>query len=85
MTVIIRLARCGRKNQPFYHIVVANSRSPRDGKFIERLGFFNPTLKNDHKDKYRIDIDLCNKWLSNGSQMSKRVESLYKAHTKENS
>ena len=57
MSVVIRMARAGTKKRPVYHIVVADSRFPRDGRFIERLGFFNPLLAKDHKDRLRLDLE----------------------------
>ncbi len=57
MSLKIRLARAGAKKRPFYHIVVADSRSPRDGKFIERIGTYNPMLPADHEDRIRLVTD----------------------------
>ena len=54
MPVVIRMARAGTKKRPFYHIVAADSRSPRDGRFIERLGFFNPLLPKDKEDRKSV-------------------------------
>ena len=53
----IRMARAGTKKRPFYHIVVADSRSPRDGRFIERIGYFNPLLPKDKTDRLKLDLD----------------------------
>lgn len=75
--VKIRLARGGRKKAPFYRIVVTDSRSSRDGKFIERVGHFNP-LVEDQKELV-INLERVDHWLSVGAQMSPRVKSLYKA------
>ena len=55
MSVVIRMARAGTKKRPFYHIVVADSRSPRDGRFIERLGYFNPLLPKDKTERLKLD------------------------------
>jgi len=74
--VKIRFARGGRKSAPFYRIVVADSRSARDGKFIEKVGHFDPLLE-DQKGCV-IDLERLEHWLSVGAQMSLRVKSLYK-------
>ena len=57
MSVVIRLARAGTKKRPVYHIVVADSRFPRDGRFIERLGHFNPLLPKDNESRLKLDLD----------------------------
>src|SRR6476469_381333 len=57
MSLKIRLARAGTKKRPFYHIVIADSRSPRDGRFIERLGYFNPLLPKDKAERLKLDLD----------------------------
>jgi small subunit ribosomal protein S16 len=67
------MARAGTKKRPVYHIVVADSRYPRDGRFIERLGFFNPLLPKDHKDRLRLDLDKVKSWMVKGAQPSDRV------------
>jgi small subunit ribosomal protein S16 len=69
----IRMARAGTKKRPFYHIVVADSRSPRDGRFIERLGFFNPLLPKDKTERLRLDLDKVKDWMTKGAQPSDRV------------
>ena len=69
----IRMARAGTKKRPFYHIVVADSRSPRDGRFIERLGFFNPLLPKDRTERLRLDLDKVKDWMTKGAQPSDRV------------
>ncbi len=69
----IRLARAGTKKRPFYHIVVADSRSPRDGRFIERLGFFNPLLPKDKTERLKFDLDKAKAWIAKGAQPSDRV------------
>ena len=79
--VKIRLARGGRKKSPFYRIVVADSRSARDGKFIERIGHFDPLLENLQGCK--LNVERLEHWVSVGAQMSARVESLYKAVKKQ--
>ena len=73
MSLKIRLARAGAKKRPFYHIVVADSRSPRDGKFIERSGTYNPMLPADHEDRIRLVTDRVTHWLSQGAQATDRV------------
>jgi small subunit ribosomal protein S16 len=73
MSVVIRMSRAGTKKRPFYHIVVADSRSPRDGRFIERLGFFNPLLPKDHKERLKLDLDKVKVWMSKGALPSDRV------------
>jgi small subunit ribosomal protein S16 len=67
------MARAGTKKRPVYHIVVADSRFPRDGRFIERLGFFNPLLPKDHKDRLRLDMDKVKSWMTKGALPSDRV------------
>jgi small subunit ribosomal protein S16 len=67
----IRMARAGTKKRPFYHIVVADSRS--DGRFIERLGFFNPLLPKDKTERLRLDLDKVKDWMTKGAQPSDRV------------
>lgn len=79
--VVIRLARGGSKKRPFYQIVVADKRAARDGRFIERLGFFNP-LARGQEEELRIDLDTYNAWLAKGAQPSERVASLVKAQTR---
>ena len=73
MSLKIRLARAGTKKRPFYHIVIADSRSPRDGRFIERLGYFNPLLPKDNKDRLKLDMDKVKSWLEKGAQPSDRI------------
>jgi small subunit ribosomal protein S16 len=75
MAVRMRLKRMGAKKAPFYRIVVADSRSPRDGKFIEQLGYYDPTKEPMN---LKIDEELAKKWLSNGAQPSDTVKKLLK-------
>ena len=75
--VIIRLARSGAKKNPYYFITVADERRPRDGKFIERLGFFNPS-SSGQEERLRLDLDKLNEWVAKGAQLSERVQSLVK-------
>lgn len=76
--VTIRLSRGGAKKRPFYHIVVTDSRNRRDGRYIERLGFFNPVAKGN-EEKLRLDLERADHWISEGAQPSDRVRSLIKA------
>ncbi len=73
--VTIRLTRGGSKRRPFYHIVVADSRMPRDGRFIERLGFFNP-VATGNEVRLELDDERFNYWISQGAKPSERVASL---------
>jgi len=75
--VTIRMSRGGAKKRPFYHIVVTDSRNKRDGRFIERLGFFNP-IAAANEEKVRVDRERVDYWLSKGAQPSERVASLLK-------
>jgi small subunit ribosomal protein S16 len=73
MSLKIRMARAGTKKRPFYHIVVADSRSPRDGRFIERLGYFNPLLPKEQTDRLKLDLDKVKAWLAKGATPSDRI------------
>ena len=73
MATSIRLARGGSKKRPYYKIVVADSRSPRDGRFIERIGSYNPLLAKDNPERVKLDADRAKHWLSVGAQPSDRV------------
>ena len=73
MSLKIRLARAGTKKRPFYHVVVADSRMPRGGRFIERLGHFNPLLKKDVADRLKLDLDKVKAWMAKGAQPTDRV------------
>ena len=73
MPVVIRMARAGTKKRPFYHIVAADSRAPRDGRFIERLGYYNPLLPKDKEDRLKLDMDKVKAWMVKGAQPSDRV------------
>ncbi|PKP87751.1 MAG: 30S ribosomal protein S16 [Alphaproteobacteria bacterium HGW-Alphaproteobacteria-17] len=73
MATAIRLARGGSKKRPYYKIVVADSRSPRDGRFIERIGSYNPLLAKDDPERVKLDADRAKHWLSVGAQPSDRV------------
>ncbi len=80
MSVKIRLARGGAKKRPFYRIVVAESRFSRDGKFIERIGSYNPMLPKDHADRIQLDKDRAAYWLKVGAQPSERVQTFMAKH-----
>lgn len=75
--VKIRLSRGGAKKRPFYHIVVTDSRNKRDGRSIERLGFFNP-IATGQEERLRVDTDRLEHWVGVGAQVSERVQSLLK-------
>ena len=81
MAMKIRLARGGAKKRPYYRIVVANSRSPRDGRFIERIGFYNPTAK-ESEEGLRIVQDRLAYWVGVGAQSSPTVDRLIKQAAK---
>ncbi len=73
MSVKIRLSRGGAKKRPYYYIVVASSASPRDGRYIEQIGTFNPMLPKDSTERVKLDLDRAKHWLSVGAQPSDRV------------
>ena len=73
MSLKIRLSRGGAKKRPFYRVVVADSRSPRDGRFIERLGHFNPLLPKDNEARLKLDMEKVKAWVAKGAQPSDRV------------
>lgn len=73
--VVIRLARGGSKKRPFYNIIVADSRSRRDGRFIERVGFYNP-VANEKQERVRLAHDRLNHWVEQGAQLSDAVRKL---------
>ncbi len=79
--VVIRLARGGAKDSPFYHIVVTDSRNSRDGRYIERLGFFNPMARGS-EEKLRLDLERVEHWKLKGAQPSERVAKLVKQAAK---
>ena len=76
MAVKIRLRRMGQKKAPFYRIVVADSRSPRDGKFIDEIGTYDPTKD---PSEFKVDAEAAKKWLNNGAQPTETVKKLFKA------
>ena len=73
MALKIRLTRGGAKKRPYYHIVIADARSPRDGKFLEKIGAFNPLLPKDSEERVKLDLDRAKYWLSKGAQPTDRV------------
>jgi small subunit ribosomal protein S16 len=73
MAINIRLARGGSKKRPYYKIVVADARSPRDGRFIEKIGNYNPLLAKDNEQRVQLDADRAKHWLSVGAQPTDRV------------
>ncbi len=79
MAVKIRLARGGSKKRPFYRIVAADSRMPRDGRFIEKLGTYNPLLPKDSEDRVKMDMERVQYWLGEGAQVTDRVSRFLEA------
>ena len=81
--VTIRLSRGGAKKQPFYHVVATDSRARRDGRYIERLGYYNPVARGDATET-QLDIERVEYWIGVGAQMSDRVAKIVKGYRKEN-
>lgn len=79
MAMKIRLARGGSKKRPFYSIVAADSRMPRDGRFIEKLGTYNPLLPKDREDRVKMDVEKVKAWLEKGAQPTDRVSRMLEA------
>jgi small subunit ribosomal protein S16 len=79
MAMKIRLARGGSKKRPFYSIVAADSRMPRDGRFIEKLGTYNPLLAKDSEDRVKMDMERVQHWLDKGAQPTDRVSRFLEA------
>src|SRR5260370_42538121 len=73
MSLKIRLARAGSRKWPFYHIVIADSRPPRDGRFIERIGYFNPLLPKEETERLKLDLDKVKAWMAKGALPADRV------------
>jgi small subunit ribosomal protein S16 len=73
MAVKIRLARGGTKKRPYYRVVVADERAPRDGRFIEKVGTYNPLLASDNTERIKLDLERIQHWLSKGAQPTDRV------------
>lgn len=78
MTVKIRLTRLGAKKKPFYRVVIANSTAPRDGKFIEIVGTYNPMLSKENSERVKLNKERITHWLSVGAQPTERVAKLIK-------
>ena len=76
MSIKIRLARAGSKKRPFYRVVAADSRMPRDGRFIEKLGTYNPLLNKDDDNRVKLDLERIKEWLSKGAQTTDRISRL---------
>ncbi len=79
MAMKIRLARGGSKKRPFYRIVAADSRMPRDGRFIEKLGTYNPLLPKDSEERVKMDLDRIKHWLGQGAQPTDRISRMLEA------
>lgn len=79
MAMKIRLARGGSKKRPFYRVVAADSRMPRDGRFIEKLGTYNPLLPKDSEERVKLDLDRIKHWLGEGAQPTDRVARMLEA------
>ncbi len=79
MSVKIRLSRGGAKKRPYYYVVVAHGTAPRDGRYIEQVGTFDPMLKKDSPDRVKLNLDRCKHWLSVGAQPTDRVARLLDA------
>ena len=77
MTVRIRLSRGGSKKHPYYRVVAADQRAPRDGRFIERLGSYNPLLPKDHQERLVLDVEKVKAWLQKGAQPTERLQKLF--------
>ncbi len=73
MPLVMRMTRHGAKKRPYYHIVVADSRCPRDGRFVEKIGTYNPSLANDNPDRVKLNAERVQYWIKNGAQPSDRV------------
>jgi len=79
MAIKVRLARGGSKKRPFYRIVVADSRMPRDGRYIEKVGTYNPLLPKDSEDRVKMDVERIQYWLTQGAQLTDRVSRFLEA------
>ncbi len=79
MAIKIRLARGGSKKRPFYRIVVADSRMPRDGRYIEKLGTYYPLLPKDSEERVKMDLDRVKHWLGEGAQVTDRISRMLEA------
>ena len=79
MAVTIRLARGGSKKRPFYRIVAADSRMPRDGRYIEKLGIYNPLLPKDNEERVKMDVERVKEWMDKGAKPTDRVSRFLEA------
>ena len=79
MSVSLRLSRGGSKKRPYYKIVIANSRAPRDGKFLEQVGTYNPLLAKDDENRIKMNLDRIKHWLGQGAQPTDRVSRMLEA------
>jgi small subunit ribosomal protein S16 len=79
MAIKIRLARGGSKKRPFYRIVAADSRMPRDGRFVEKLGTYNPLLPKDSEDRVKMNLERVQYWLGEGAQVTDRISRMLEA------
>ena len=79
MAIKIRLARGGSKKRPFYRIVAADSRMPRDGRFVEKLGTYNPLLQKDSEERVKMNLERIQYWLGEGAQVTDRVSRMLEA------
>lgn len=79
MSVRIRLARGGSKKRPFHKIVVADKRAPRDGRFIEQIGYYNPLVEKDNPEHFKIDVEKAKAWIAKGAELTDRMERLMSA------
>lgn len=79
--IVIRLSRTGNKKRPFYHVVLADKKSPRDGRYVERLGFFNPIASGDAIEM-KLNLERIEYWITNGAQISGKVNYLIKKYKK---
>jgi small subunit ribosomal protein S16 len=82
MALRIRLARGGTKKRPHYNVVISDSRSPRDGRFIEKIGFYNPLLPSDHADRIKLDLDAAKAWIAKGAVKARVHNNPQKAQPK---
>jgi len=80
--IVVRLARGGKKSKPFYRVVVADQRFPRDGRFIERLGYYNPVSNLNGDQVIEVDLERLDHWIKQGAKMTDRVTTIVKRHRK---
>ncbi len=80
--IVVRLARGGKKSKPFYRVVVADQRFPRDGRFIERLGYYNPVFNREGDQVIEIDLERFDHWIKQGAKATPRVAQIIKRQRK---